>query len=65
MAFTLEEIYLIRNINSKKKDEIIYELKMLRKNNTDPDIVEIAVHALAKLRGASDKMFSELMNYPL
>ena len=65
MEFTLEEIYLIRCFHSPDKNKIISELKTIRKRNDDPDIVEMADNAVAKLKMALDKEFTELMNYPL
>lgn len=65
MQFTLEEIYLIRSINSKDKKMIIYELKKIHRKIDDSAIVEMANNVLKKLNKVSEKEFAELMNYPL
>ena len=77
--FTLEEIYLIKSCNTKRKDSAIRILKRFKKeiqilnryrmekyvNNYDAGMAEIIHNTLGKLRDLPEQDFIELIDYPI
>ena len=62
--FTIEEIMLIKNCNTRDKKSA---LKMLRTyaDSGDPSINEISDHTRIKLHDVTDQEFNELVDYPI
>lgn len=62
--FTIEEIILIKNCNTRDKKSALKTLRTYA-DSGDPSINEISYHTRIKLRDVTDQEFIELVDYPI